>query len=127
MLKTPKISVYIPVFNYARYIEKAIQSVLNQTFKDWELIVINDGSTDGTEKILKKVSFILTIILWTNMTMSCLLNEGRKSAVMSGDCWIYLLTAPAPCSESTYCKNLESMMRRLHVRTGMICGSDLLK
>lgn len=54
MIKTPKVSVYIPVFNYARYIEKAIQSVLNQTFKDWELIVINDGSTDGTEEILKK-------------------------------------------------------------------------
>ncbi|OGW47581.1 MAG: hypothetical protein A2Y66_03270 [Nitrospirae bacterium RBG_13_41_22] len=54
MLKIPNISVYIPVFNYARYIEKAIQSVLNQTFKDWELIVINDGSTDGTEEILRK-------------------------------------------------------------------------
>lgn len=53
-LKTPKITVYIPTHNYGKYIEKAIQSVLNQTMEDWELIVINDGSTDNTSEILKK-------------------------------------------------------------------------
>ena len=49
-----KVTVYIPVYNYGKYIEKAIQSVLNQAIEDWELIVINDGSTDDTSEILEK-------------------------------------------------------------------------
>jgi CMP-N-acetylneuraminic acid synthetase len=52
--ETPKITVYIPAYNYGKYIEQAIESVLNQTMDDWELIVINDGSTDNTSEILKK-------------------------------------------------------------------------
>ena len=49
-----QVTVYIPCYNYARYIEKAIQSVLFQAMDDWELIIINDGSTDNTMNVLKK-------------------------------------------------------------------------
>ena len=49
-----KISVYIPSHNYGRYLDCAIQSVLAQTIDDWELIVIDDGSTDNTADVLKK-------------------------------------------------------------------------
>ena len=52
--KAPKVTVYVPTYNYGKYIEKAIQSVLNQNMEDWELIVINDGSKDNTSEILKK-------------------------------------------------------------------------
>ena len=48
----PKISVYIPTYNYGRFLDTAIQSVLKQTLDDWELIVIDDGSTDDTPEIL---------------------------------------------------------------------------
>ena len=48
----PKVTVYIPAHNYARFLAAAIQSVLKQTMEDWELIVINDGSTDDTSEIL---------------------------------------------------------------------------
>ena len=44
----------MPNYNYGRYIDKAIQSVLNQTFKDWELLVIDDGSTDNSLDIINK-------------------------------------------------------------------------
>ncbi len=50
----PKITVYIAAFNYADYIAKSIESVINQTFSDWELIVINDGSTDNTREIIER-------------------------------------------------------------------------
>lgn len=52
-MHNPKISVYIPCHNHADYIIEAIESVLNQTFSDWELIIINDGSTDNSAELLK--------------------------------------------------------------------------
>lgn len=51
----PRISIIIPVFNVEKYIEKCIQSVLNQTFSDFELIIINDGSTDSSGLICEKM------------------------------------------------------------------------
>ncbi|MCY3825363.1 MAG: glycosyltransferase family 2 protein [Nitrospinae bacterium] len=48
----PKVTVYIPAHNYGRFLDVAIQSVLKQTMDDWELIVIDDGSTDDTSEIL---------------------------------------------------------------------------
>lgn len=48
-----KVTVYIPTHNNSRYLNQAINSVLNQKFSDWELIVIDDGSTDNTRDILR--------------------------------------------------------------------------
>jgi len=54
LMISPQVSIIMPAFNAERYIEEAVNSVINQTFKDWELIIINDGSTDGTEIIAGK-------------------------------------------------------------------------
>jgi len=50
----PLVSVILPVYNAAAYITEAIQSVLNQTYSNFELIVINDGSTDDSEALIKQ-------------------------------------------------------------------------
>jgi glycosyltransferase involved in cell wall biosynthesis len=47
------ISVIIPLYNKEKYIEKTLQSVFQQTFPDYELIIINDGSTDSSGEIAK--------------------------------------------------------------------------
>ncbi|WP_048504860.1 glycosyltransferase family 2 protein [Chryseobacterium angstadtii] len=51
---SPKISVIIACYNQGIYLDECLQSVMDQTFADWECIIVNDGSTDETEKIAGK-------------------------------------------------------------------------
>ncbi len=57
-MKKPLISVIIPTYNRAYILHKAIESVLAQTFKNWELIVVDDGSTDETPYLVTKYPLI---------------------------------------------------------------------
>ncbi len=53
--KIENISVLMPAYNCSKYIESSIRSILKQSFKNFELLIINDGSTDNTENIIKKI------------------------------------------------------------------------
>lgn len=54
MTKNPAISIIVPVYNVERYLARCIDSIINQTYKDWELILVNDGSTDKSQEICDK-------------------------------------------------------------------------
>lgn len=51
---TPLISVVIPAYNAEQFLDETLESVLSQTYENWECIIVNDGSTDNTESIAKK-------------------------------------------------------------------------
>ena len=52
----PAVSVMMPVYNGRKYIDASVQSLINQTFADWECIIVNDGSTDGTAEYLAAIT-----------------------------------------------------------------------
>ncbi len=52
----PLLSVVMPVFNQERYVQAAVDSVLRQSFTDFEFVIVDDGSTDGTKEILKRLT-----------------------------------------------------------------------
>lgn len=81
--KAPKISLIIPVYNTEKFLAEALKSVENQTFKDFEAIIINDGSTDNSGKIIdsfaaKNKSF--RVINQDNKGLSAARNAGIKAA-----------------------------------------------
>lgn len=55
-LKDPKVSIVVPVWNSVLYIEEMINSVISQCYNNWELILVDDGCTDGTTEILRQYS-----------------------------------------------------------------------
>jgi len=72
----PKISVIIPTYNRAKYIARAIDSVLCQTFRDKEIIVVDDGSTDETPSILASYKDKIRVLNQINSGVSAARNRG---------------------------------------------------
>lgn len=74
-------SIIIPLYNKAPYIERAINSVLNQSLQNFEIIVVNDGSSDGGEKIVTKiVDERLKLVSQKNAGVSAARNTGAEEA-----------------------------------------------
>lgn len=91
MDKSSKISVIIPLYNKENCIRKTIYSVLQQTYDNIEILVINDGSTDGSLDIIKTIkSDKIRIITQNNSGVSAARNRGIEEAV--GD-WVVFLDA----------------------------------
>jgi glycosyltransferase involved in cell wall biosynthesis len=78
----PTVTVLMPVYNAAQYLRDAIESILNQTFRDFEFFIINDGSTDSSREII--LSFqdprIRLVDNGTNIGLTKSLNKGLKLA-----------------------------------------------
>ena len=55
-MKQPTVSVLMTIFNHQNYLKESVRSVMNQSYKNWELITIDNGSTDNSKKILKTIN-----------------------------------------------------------------------
>jgi glycosyltransferase involved in cell wall biosynthesis len=93
--KVPKFSVLMPSYNHERFIGSAIESVLGQTFEDLELIIVDDGSTDGSVEVIKRYAEqdprITSLFHEVNMGISRTMNDalsiaaGEYVALLSSD------------------------------------------
>ncbi len=87
----PKVSVVIPVYNTEAYLEEAVRSIMNQTLKEIEIIIIDDGSTDTSLSLIKRLAVEDQRITWSsqsNMGQSVARNVGIERA--KGD-YIYFM------------------------------------
>ena len=110
----PLVSIIIPVYNGANYMKYAIDSALNQTYKNIEIIVVNDGSTDGgkTEEIAKSYGNKIRYITKENGGVSSALNVGIKN--MKGDYFAWLSH-----DDRLYKNHIEENIKFLQ-----FCGND---
>lgn len=81
MNNTPKVTVLLPTYNAAAYLKEAVDSVLTQTFTDFELLIINDGSTDNTVEILQSYTDSrIVVVHQENIGLIGTLNKGLAIA-----------------------------------------------
>ena len=76
----PKVSIIIPTYNRAHYIGESVDSILAQTFKDYEIIVVDDGSTDNTREVLKKYGDKVQYVYQNNAGPPAAMNTGVRKA-----------------------------------------------
>lgn len=77
---SPLVSIVVPCYNHANYVRETIESIVNQTYKNIELVVIDDGSTDNSVEIIQKLAknYNFTFIYRPNKGLSATLNEGMN-------------------------------------------------
>ena len=80
--RVPEVSVIIPVYNGEQFLREAVESILQQTFADFELVICDDGSTDRTWEIIqsfgdKRIRALRSV---TNLGIACALNKGLHAA-----------------------------------------------
>lgn len=91
--KKPLVSVVMPTYNVEEYIEEAIYSIMNQDYTNWELIIVNDGSTDYTVQKINKIKDRRIKLIdnsdqqnnYIRRNQGCRLAKGKYICVMDGD------------------------------------------
>lgn len=88
-----KVSVVVPIYNAGKKLEKCITSVINQTFKDIELILVNDGSTDNSLDICYKFSRMDKRIILINKNNEGCIATRRKGVITSSSEYVMFVDA----------------------------------
>ena len=117
----PKITVLMPVYNGEKYLRESVDSILNQTFTDFELLIINDGSTDSSMEILNSYSDsrIRIVTNEVNLRLIKTLNKGIDLA--TGE---YI--ARMDCDDIADPKRLEIQLQYMEKHPDVaVCGTGV--
>jgi glycosyltransferase involved in cell wall biosynthesis len=118
----PKVSILMPVYNAELYITQAIESIIAQTFTDWELILIDDGSTDRSEAILRKYKDSRIYYLRNKENIGLIRTLNRGIDYCAGE---YIARMDA--DDISFCDRLEQQVRFLDKHPSHImCGTNAL-
>ena len=79
----PYLSVCIPVYNMEKYLERAILSIINQSFQDFEIIIVNDNSNDNSQSIMKKIQTEDNRIIIINHLKNLGVYKSRGDAILN--------------------------------------------
>ncbi|MBL0334124.1 MAG: glycosyltransferase [Chitinophagaceae bacterium] len=118
-MNPPLLSVVMPVFNCAPYLKEAVDSILLQDFKDFELILINDGSSDNSEQIIHSIQDprIVYILNEQNMGLVFTLNKGIDAAKGR---FIARMDGDDICTPGRFSKQVVYMQQ--HPETDLLAG-----
>lgn len=121
MERAPAISVVLPAYNSAPFLREAVESILAQTERDFELILINDGSTDDTDEIARQLSFAdgrIRYFVQENLGIVAALNRGLE--LCKGD-----FIARMDADDVARADRFEQQLKLLRARPDVvICGSE---
>ena len=144
MLTVPKVTVLMPVYNGEKYLREAIESILNQSYSDFEFIIVNDGSTDNTVEILneytdsriKRINNLKNIGLVGSLNCAIETAQGKLIARMDADDIstpdrfekqvAYLDAEPKVSVLGTYMKHIDAEGNNLGI-LNVPCNHNLIK
>ncbi len=89
-MKNPLVSIIIPCYNYEKYVKEAIESAINQTYKNTEIIVINDGSTDGSDNVINELKKLYGFRYYSQKNAGIVGTRNRAIELAEGDFIIQL-------------------------------------
>ncbi|WP_033151957.1 glycosyltransferase family 2 protein [Pseudobutyrivibrio ruminis] len=108
------VSVIMPSWNTAGYIMESVESVLNQTYQNWELIIVDDASTDGTVDLLKQVNDPRVKVFVNEQNSGAAVTRNRAMREAKGD-WVAFLDSDDLWSPTKLEKQLEFMVEHDYV------------
>ena len=122
-IKSPTISVVMPVYNGGKYLKEAIDSILNQTYADFELLLINDGSSDDSEYVILSFTDPRIIYIKNNQNIG-LINTLNKGLDLSKGDFIARMDQDDIADITRFEKQLEVFRKNSDIG---VCGSWLTR
>ena len=117
-MQHPKISIIIAVLNQKQHLKKAIESVINQDFTDYELIIIDGKSTDGTLDIIRK--YESKIVYWESSKDKNVYDAMNKAIAKTNGDWLYFLGADDELCKTTFQNIFANNLEECHLVFGNI-------
>lgn len=118
MVSTPEVSVIMPVYNGEAFVAEAMQSILNQTYTDFELLIIDDGSTDNSLQVARSFQDprIRVVVLEKNIGLAHVRNRGIEEARGTFIAWI-------DCDDINLPTRLAQQVTLMRAKPGIgLCG-----